>query len=700
MNPFHTRLIVLAAALAGVCSTAAAQDTTAARPRVAPPAPLPARPIQFPAYTETTLPNGLRLLVVENHRIPVANVELYVRSGTAADPMAKLGVASMTAELLDNGTTKRTAKQIAETIEGVGGSLNTGADRDNTVISSGVLADQLPLAFDLVSDVAMNPTFPADELETTRRQTLSGLQASLGQAGTIARRRLDMELYGPTSPYGVAATPATVQSITRADLEAFHHAHFGPRNALLVVSGDVTPARAEQLARQYFGSWTGTAAAAPVVGTPVARTGNQIYLVNRPGSVQSSIRIGEPGIRPDNPDYYAIQVLNMILGAGPSSRLEKIIRTQHAWTYSARSQFTRPLGTGVFIMDTEVRTPVTDSALAEALAQLRRIREEPVTRAELDAAKSFLAGSFPLRFETAGQTASQLATVRLLGLPVESLKVFTDRVSAVTVADVQRVARQYLHPDRVAIVVVGDASKIMTPLQRIAPVTLYDVQGNRIDPSALQARAATDRFDASRLQPATLTYGISFQGNNVGTATSTLAREGANWVSADRVQAGPTTQSVEVRFTGDLTPVSFKQSVSAGAMKMDIDLRYENGRVRGTAQMPAQMGGNKTIDTVAVAGTRFSGMEAWIIAVSDLDVGKTISVPIFDARAGSVVPGTFKVTGMEKVTVPAGTFDAYKVESQAGEQSSVLYVRKDGPHIVLRQQPSAQPVVIELQSIK
>lgn len=700
MTSFNARLIAIGAAVLGVCSTAAAQDTTRARPRVAPPAPLPARPIQFPAYTETTLPNGLRLMVVESHRLPIANLNLYVRSGSASDPAGKQGLASLAAELLDNGTTKRTAQQIARTIEGVGGSLTTGTANDYTVVSAGVLADQLPLAFDLISDVAIHPTFPADEVETTRRQTLAGLQVALGQASALAQRRLDMEVYGPNTPYGASPVPATVQAITRADLEQFHRSHFTPANAVLVVSGDVTPARAEQLARQYFGSWSGGPVPAPNLGTPPARAATQISLVNRPGSVQSSIRVGEPGIRPDNPDYYTIEVLNAVLGSTSNSRLEKIIRTQHAWTYVARSQFTRPRGTGTFYAFTEVRTPVTDSALAEILVQLRRIRDEPVTQGELDAAKSLLVGSFPLRFETAGQTAGQLANVRLLGLPIESLKNYTTRVSAVTAADVQRVARQYIHPDQAAIVVVGDASRILAPLQRIAPVTLYDVQGNRIEASALQARASTDRFDASRLQPTTLTYAISFQGNTVGTATTTLARDGNNWVSTQAVQAGPTNQQSEIRFTGDLTPVSLKQTMSMGANKLETDLRYENGRVRGTAQLPPQMGGNRTIDTAVVAGTRFAGMDPWMLAVSDLDVGKTLSVPVFETRSGAVVPGSFKVTGVEKVTVPAGTFDAYRIETQAGEQSAVLYVRKDAPHIVLRQQPGAQPIVIELQSVR
>jgi zinc protease len=708
---FNARLIALGAAALGACSTAPAPpaapapeaeaaDTAPTAPaRVAPPAPLEARPIQFPQYTETTLPNGLRLMVVENHRLPVANVSLYVESGSANDPRGKQGLATLAADLLDAGTARRTARQIAETIEGAGGTLSTTAGEDAVTVSSGVLADQLPLAFDLVSDVALRPTFPAGELETSRRQVLSGLQVALGNAGQIAQRRLSMEIYGADHPYGVSPTPETVKAVTRADVVQFHRAHFTPRNAWLVVSGDVTPAQVQELARRHFGAWQGGAAPEPALTAPAMRERAGIVLVHRPGSVQSSIRVGHPGITPDNPDYYSLQVLNAVLGGMSTSRLERIIRSEHAWTYVARSSFNRPEGTGTFVGFTEVRNPVTDSALVEMLSQFRRIRDEPVTRDELDAAKNFLVGSFPLRFETASATAGQLASVRLLGLPIESLQQFTQKVAAVTPAEVQRVARQYLHPDRATIVVVGDATQVLKPLEAVAPVTLYDVEGRPLDRSALEVRASGDRFDASRLQPATLTYAIVAGGNTVGTATTTLARDGADWVATQAVQAGPTSTRSEARFTADFTPVSGKTSMSAGAMSMESDLRMEGGRVRGTAKLPAQMGGDKNIDAEVAAGTRLPGMEPWMLAVSDLAPGKTIGFGTFSAQTGSATPVAFKVAGEEKVTVPAGTFDAYRVEL-TGPMTATVWVRKEAPHVTLKQAPQGQPVTIELQSMK
>jgi zinc protease len=715
VKPFNARLFALGAAAAlGACSTApapAAGPAPAAAPadtapaaaaapaRQAPPAPLEARPIRFPQFTESTLPNGLRVMVVENHRLPVTNVTLYVESGTADDPRGRNGLASLLTDVLDSGTTRRTARQIAETIESAGGTLDAATDLDAMMISSGVLSDQLPLAFDLVSDVALRPTFPADELETSRRQVLSGLQVALGNAGTIAQRRIAREIYGEGHPYAMAPTPEAVRAITRADLVQFHRRHFTPRNALLVVSGDVTPAQAQELARRHFGGWQGGEAPQPALTAPAMRDRMGIVLVHRPGSVQSSIRVGHPGITADNPDYYSLQVLNTILGGVSTSRLERIIRGERAWTYVARSSFTRSRGTGTFVGNTEVRNPVTDSALVEMLGQFRRIRDEPVSQQELDAAKSFLVGSFPLRFETAAATASQIAVVRLLGLPVESLQQYTQKVAAVTPEEVQRVARQYLHPDRASIVVVGDAAQVLKPLEAVGPVTLVDVEGRPLDRSALEVRASTDRFDASRLQPATLTYAIMAGGNAVGTATTTLARDGAAWVSTQTVQAGPTSTRAEVRFTGDFTPISGKTSMTAGAMSMETDLRMENGRVKGTAKLPAQMGGEKAIDAEAVAGTRFPGTDPWILAVADLAPGRTIAFPTFNAQSGSAAPVSFRVSGEEKVTVPAGTFDTWKVEL-SGPQPATVWVRKDAPHVTVKQALQAQPVTIELQSMQ
>jgi predicted Zn-dependent peptidase len=202
--------------------------------------------------------------------------------------------------------------------------------------------------------------------------------------------------------------------------------------------------------------------------------------------VQSSLYVGHVGIQPDDPDYYAVQVLNMVLGLGGDSRLEEVLRGAHGWTYSARSRFTRLVGGGTFSASTDVRSAVTDSALSELMVQLRRIRDEPVPQAELDRAKSFLVASFPASLETPAQAAGLLATTRLLGLPAEHLTQYAQRVGAVTAADVQRVAREYLQPERAVVVVVGDGTQVLEKIRSIAPVSAFDVEGRPLDPATLQ----------------------------------------------------------------------------------------------------------------------------------------------------------------------------------------------------------------------
>lgn len=681
-------------------AAAPAAADTPARPRQSPPAPLAAQPVPFPAFTERTLPNGLRLVVVEDRSLPVVNLDLYIRSGSAADPAGKEGLAQMVASLLDKGAAGRTAVQIAETIEGVGGTISASTTPDNLAVAVEVLSDQRPLAFSLLSDVALRPTFPERELETTRTQTLSGLRVALGQPGTLAARMLNRQVYGERHPYGSAPVPASVQALRREDVVAFHRAHFVPRNALLVVSGDVTAAQAEALARQHFGSWTGGAAPADAFPALPSRSAAEVFLVHRPGSVQSTISVGNPGMTPDSPDYYAVQVLNMVLGNAAESRLEKILRGRHGWTYSARSSFNRPLGGGLFQAGADVRAEVTDSALAELMVQLRRIRDEAPTAEEMELAKGYLVASFPNRFETPGQVADQLAAQLLLGVPVDQLRRYQEGVAAVTADDVRRVAGRYLQPGQAAIVVVGDATRILEGVERIAPARLFDLEGNPVERASLVARASTERFDGSRLRAGTLTYVVKFQGNALGSATSALVREGAAWVERGTLQLGPVNQRSETRFDDALMTAAVKQSAQLPGATTEMDLRMEGGRVKGTAKLPAQLGGDKAFDTEVVAGTRLGGVEASLVAVADLAEGRSFTVPVFNGATGAVDNQTFRVAGAEAVTVPAGSFETFRVEVSGGQQGSTMWVRRELPHVVVKQEFKAQPIVLELQSMQ
>jgi zinc protease len=446
---------------------------------------LPEAPLAFPAFEEFRLANGLQVIHVRHAVQPIANLTLYVHAGGAADPVERAGRTAIAADLLDKGTTTRTAEQISQTIEGVGGSLWTNADADFLTISSTVLADDLPLAFDLVADVARRPTFPQDEFALVLQRTLSGLRAQLGNPGEIARRRFIEEVYGAGHPYCTSPTPASVQAVTRQELVDLHARSFRPDAAVLVVAGSVDAAQARALAERHFGDWQPGAAARAALPAPAEPRATRIALVHRPGSVQATIHIGHLGMRPDEPDFFPLEVMNRVLGGGFTSRLMQRLRDEKGWAYGAGSAFTQPREVGIFFATTEVRTAVADSAVAELLSQLRDLRDRPMDPAEMRSAVNYLVGRFPLTIETAGQIAGQIARARLIGRPLEHITQYRDRVQAVTPEDVTRAARRHVDPDRAVIVVVGDAVALLPRLQGIAPVQLYDVEGARLDPARL-----------------------------------------------------------------------------------------------------------------------------------------------------------------------------------------------------------------------
>lgn len=686
-----------AAVLAGWVATSPA---AAQQQKQAPPAPLPMRPVAFPLPAEQKLANGLAIMVVERHDLPVAQLNLYLRSGTAADPAAKEGLADLVADVVTKGTKTRTAKQIASEAEGAGGNLQADAQQDYTVVSYTGLADKLPLAFELVSDVARNATFPADQLETSRKRMLSALQLQLSQPASVAARTFNALVYGKKSPYGSAQTPASLQGITADDMKAFYADKFRAGNALLVVSGDVTPAKAADLAKKYFGDWTpGSPAPVTLPAAPVYPK-TQIFLVHRPGSVQSNILVGTTTMLPSSPDFRALEVGTHILGGGTDSRLFAILREQKSWTYGAYANLDRPKLLGDFVANTEVRTTVTDSALTEMLKQIGRLQSEPIPAKDLASAKGYLAGSFPLRLQSAGQIASQVAQRRLLGLPLTDLTLYRERINAVTAPAIQAAAKKYVDSNKLVIVVVGDAPKIKAGLEKIAPVTLLDIEGKPLDAASLTAQTPAIKLDGSVLKPDSLTYDFNVNGSKMGDVVAQLSRQGDQWVSKQTLTSAMIGQQAEMRMmAADLTPVSITQSSSMGGTTFTSELKLAGGKITGTAALPPQMGGNKSFDVAAPAGTMLPGASDFAIEVLPLEAGRTITLPVFNVMSGAIANQAYKVAAEEQVTVPAGKFDTYRVEI-GGDQPRTMWVRKELPHIMVKQEIVGQPVSIELSSVK
>jgi len=444
------------------------------------PSPAPPRPYHFPHITRRTLANGLRVLVAENHNAPLLSLRALVRSGADHDTQQSAGLASITADLLDEGAGTRDAIALAEDIGILGGSLGTGADWDASYISLDVLSRNGEQATPIFGDVTARATLPADGLERARAERLNEILQQRNEPAAIAGKRFANLLYG-SGAYGnsVVGNAESVSRITLDDVRRFYKQHYVPNNSAIVVSGDVDASAALALVERALGEWQrGTEPPRPTV-TSRPIDGSRIYVVDRPQAVQSEIRVGHIGVARSSEDYFALSVMNAIFGGVFNSRINLNLRERHGYTYGARSQFAFRRQAGPFVIAAPVRNEVTRESVSEMLSELRRIRTGDIEDLELDDVKSYLMGVFPATVQTASDIASRLVDMELYGLPEDYFDRYRENIAAVTKDDIERVARKYLDPDRVLIVIVGNAQQIREPLGTLGiPIHDLDIDGN------------------------------------------------------------------------------------------------------------------------------------------------------------------------------------------------------------------------------
>jgi predicted Zn-dependent peptidase len=446
------------------CSAASAQAQTPPD-RSGPPALDAPRPLTLPPVEKRTLSNGVPVWIVEQHEVPVVSVALVIESGGAADPAGKFGLASFTAALLDEGAGSRDALALADAIDYLGASIDAGAGFDASTVSLYTPVARLGDALDLMADVAIRPAFAANEIERIRKERLTSLLQIRDNPPAIGATAFPRLVYGATHRYGtgLAGTEATVAAFTASDLRLFHTTHYRPQNAHLIVVGDVTPDAALALLEKSFGGWA--AAVSPAAPEPAAtldqpKAGPRtIYLIDKPGAAQSVIRVGWTGAPRSTPDYYAIQVLNTILGGSFTSRLNTNLREVHGYAYGAGSAFDMRLGGGPFFAAANVQTDKTAESVTEFFNELTRIGET-IPAEDLEKAKNYVALGFPQDFETTRDIASKLAEQVIYDLPEGWYDGYMAKIQAVTGADVERAADTYITPDRFAVVVVGDLATI------------------------------------------------------------------------------------------------------------------------------------------------------------------------------------------------------------------------------------------------
>ncbi len=434
----------------------------------------PAPAASFPNFTETTLSNGLKVFVIESDRKPTITVRLLVKAGNFFDG-EKAGVADFTAELLGRGSPKRKASDFAREADKIGAdySASTGDDATSIIISG--LTKHTDKLLDLLADAVLNPTFPGEQLEIVRKQALSGITAGKKTPQALAASLQRKVLFGE-HPYGKFQTEESVNAITVEDLKNFYSAHYFANNTTIAVVGNVKANEITKKLEKYFGKWKqGTPAKVQPAELPDSK-GVMIHLVDLPGAVQSNIRVCFRSVPRNNPDLVELGVVESVLGGGFSGRLFQNLREKHGWTYGAYASGAYQRYLGYFDASTEVRNAVTDSAIVEILAEMRRIRSEPIGEEELKLQREYLVGNYLLSLERAEQNATRLQNIEFYGLPSDYYKTYAKKVSSVTPEKALELAKKYIEVSDFAIVVVGDAKEIKPKLEKIAKVRVYDTE--------------------------------------------------------------------------------------------------------------------------------------------------------------------------------------------------------------------------------
>jgi zinc protease len=449
--------------------------------RSTPPKPAAPPALRLPPVQKQTLSNGLSVWIVEQHEVPLVQANLIVRAGSAADPAGKYGVASMTANMLDEGAGGKSALELADAIEFLGAQLATSSTFDYSAVRLSAPVSTLAEAFRLMADVVVRPSFLAGELERLRKEAITRLLQARDDPAAIAALAFPRLVFGEKHRYGTAAGGGAgeVKAMTLDDVRAFHAAYYRPEHATLVVVGDVTAATVLPLLERVFGTWTPSGPGGKVAPLPAAAqlTKRQIYIIDKPGAAQSQVRIGWVGVPRSTPDYPTLQVLNTILGGSFTSRLNTNLRETHGYSYGAFSGFEERISPGAFVASAGVQTDKTAEALTEFFNEFNGILK-PIPDEDIEKARNYVALGFPAEFESTGDLARKLEEQVVHSLPDEYFPTFIRSVVQVTGPGVEKAAQRYIQPDKFAVVIVGDR-RVMEPGIRalnLAPVTVLTVE--------------------------------------------------------------------------------------------------------------------------------------------------------------------------------------------------------------------------------
>ncbi len=491
-------MAVLVGAVAVVVLAGSTAAQTLRWPAESPPPPLLAPDLVLPEYELRTLDNGLQVVYVGAHEQPAVNVRLLVRAGASSDATASPGLAAMAARMLDQGTARQTAQEIARTIDNIGGALGVGAGADLSFINLLVLKNDFDLALTMLSDIVRSPTYAEMEIQRQRQQLLSSMQVSYDDPSYVSGMVFGRLVYG-FHPYGLPqnGTPASLRSITRPSLVDFHQTHYLPNNSILAIVGDVTADEAFGRTARALADWQRGPLAVPETADPPEPT-RRLIVIDKPGAVQTAVRVGHLALPRAHPDYLALDVAVKILGGEGGNRLGSVLRAQRSLTYSASAEIAGRQFGGEFLAETDTRSDATAEVLRITVDEISKLRRERVSDRELRNAQAYLAGNFPLTIETPNAIAARVLEALLYGLDLDDIETYPQRINAVTPGDIQRVANAYLRPGNLSIVLVGDASTFVDDLPTVGFNDFEVVPISELDITATDFRRSRRAAQFSR----------------------------------------------------------------------------------------------------------------------------------------------------------------------------------------------------------
>jgi zinc protease len=435
--------------------------------------------VKLPKAEEATLPNGLRVILLRSTRVPTFTMQMVILSGGLSDPADYHGLASFTAALLREGTATRKSKDIAEQTDTLGATLgaNSGLSSLTSVVTTSGLVETLDQTLDIFADVVRNPAFPKDEVDKYKARTLAQQPFLRSNPQFLVQEQFSRAIYGDHPAALVVPPVASIKRMSTEDLVRFHATYYHPNNAILAVVGDVTMKELLPKIKRAFGDWQKADVPATNIPAAPAPAKARIYLIDRPGSVQTALQLGSLSIERTDPDYFAVLMANRILGGGPAARLFLNLREDKGYTYGAYSNFGSSKYRGTWASSSEVRTDVTDGAMHEFMYELKRLRDEKVPQDELDSAKRSIIGGFALSLEQPQALLQNIITQKLYNLPADYWDTYPQRISAITADDIQRAAQKYIDLEHLQIVAVGDASKTRDVMMKYGTVQVYDTDG-------------------------------------------------------------------------------------------------------------------------------------------------------------------------------------------------------------------------------